>query len=53
MPTGFAGRETSHNSGPFYEKILKVFYRGGVHAATNYILLNLSRNKESKRKSKQ
>jgi hypothetical protein len=35
MPTGYAGRETSHNSGPFYEKIQKAFHRGGVHAATN------------------
>jgi hypothetical protein len=38
MPTGFAaGRETSHNSGPFNEKIEMFIHRLGVHASASRI----------------
>ena len=36
MPTGFAGRETSHNGGSFNEIIQKAFHRGGVRGAANW-----------------
>ena len=34
MPTGVAGRETSHDGGPFYEKSKRAFYCGAVRGAT-------------------